>query len=97
MTLRLPGKGRDLHRGAPQFDAGPRPRRELAARKPGDNRQRYDRGQDIETQHDPLLARHKPAERGLWLVKRKRNSLLPGLWSVAGCLAMLLVIDPTHS
>jgi hypothetical protein len=45
--------------------------RELAARKHGGNRQRHDRGQDIETQHDTILARHKPTERGLWLVKRK--------------------------
>ena len=61
VAVRLPGEGGDLDGGARDLDAGPRPG-QLAACEQGDNRQRNNRGQDLQTQHDTLPAHHKPGQ-----------------------------------
>src|SRR5437762_643351 len=73
VAVRLPGEGCDLNGGARYFDAGPRPGQKLAAGKQGGYRQRNNRGQDLQTQHDTLPADHKPATEGLWLAEGKGN------------------------
>ena len=49
------------------------PGQKLAAGEQGGNGQRNNRGQDLQTQHDTLLAHHKPATGGLWLAEGKEN------------------------